>query len=62
MPKILDLAMQMAAQRSLRLIAGNHEQMFLASFDDRLALMELLQHGARERLLRHCLDRAVYAR
>lgn len=37
-------------QRKLRILCGNHEEMFLASFDNREVLRHFLQFGGRETL------------
>jgi len=38
-------------QRRVRVLAGNHEEMFLASFEKSEALRHLLKHGGQETLL-----------
>lgn len=60
--QVLDKAMSLATRRKLRIIAGNHEQMLLASFGDIAVLRQFLQHGGRETLLSYALDPADYAR
>ncbi|MEP5937080.1 MAG: metallophosphoesterase family protein [Erythrobacter sp.] len=37
--------------RKIRILAGNHEEMFLQSFDDKDVLRHFLKHGGRETLL-----------
>lgn len=46
--------------RKVRLIAGNHEEMFLDSFSDPETLRHFLRHGGRETVLSYGLDRARY--
>ena len=47
-------------RRAVRLLAGNHEEMFLDSFDDLEMLRHFLRHGGRETILSYGLDRAGY--
>ena len=42
---------QWQEQRTIRILAGNHEEMFLQSFDDTDVLRHFLKHGGRETLL-----------
>jgi serine/threonine protein phosphatase 1 len=46
----------------LRILAGNHEEMFLDSFDSDEVLRHFLRHGGRETLLSYGLDPHDYAR
>tara|TARA_B100000678_G_scaffold280821_1_gene277927 strand:- start:547 stop:1362 length:816 start_codon:yes stop_codon:yes gene_type:complete len=46
--------------RKVRYIAGNHEEMFLDSFDDREVLRHFLKHGGRETILSYGIDRDEY--
>lgn len=47
-------------RRCLRLLAGNHEEMFLESFADSEMLRHFLRHGGRETVLSYGLSRACY--
>lgn len=47
-------------RRSVRVLAGNHEEMFLESFDDTEMLRHFLRHGGRETVLSYGLDRERY--
>lgn len=49
-------------RRRVRCIAGNHEQMFLDSFDDNEVLRHFLKYGGRETVLSYPIDPADYAR
>ncbi len=51
-----------AERRSVRFLAGNHEEMFLDSFDDRETLRHFLRHGGRETLLSYGLPPEDYQR
>lgn len=42
---------QWQAQRSVRILAGNHEEMFLKSFDSTETLRHFLRHGGRQTML-----------
>jgi len=47
-------------RRKVRVIAGNHEEMFLESFERIEVLRHFLRYGGRETLLSYPLDRADY--
>lgn len=47
-------------RRDVRVLAGNHEEMFLESFDDLEMLRHFLRHGGRETVLSYGLDRDRY--
>ena len=47
-------------RRDVRVLAGNHEEMFLDSFDDLEMLRHFLRHGGRETILSYGLDRDRY--
>ena len=49
------------ARRRVRILAGNHEEMFLDSFASREVLRQFLRHGGRETLLSYPLDPEAYA-
>jgi serine/threonine protein phosphatase 1 len=49
------------ARRKVRILAGNHEEMFLDSFASREVLRQFLRHGGRETLLSYPLDPGAYA-
>ena len=57
---VVDAAMALGERRSLRLIAGNHEEMLLAGFARREVLRAFITYGGRETLLSYGLDRAAY--
>ena len=47
-------------RRVVRLLAGNHEEMFLESFADAEMLRHFLRHGGRETVLSYGIDRTRY--
>lgn len=47
-------------RRKVRVLAGNHEEMFLDSFDDPEVLRHFLRHGGRETILSYGIDQARY--
>lgn len=47
-------------RRKVRYLAGNHEEMFLESFEDLEMLRHFLKHGGRETILSYPLDRTAY--
>lgn len=57
---VIDRAMAWAAARRVRCIAGNHEEMFLRSFDDVGTLRHFLRYGGRETILSYGLDQGRY--
>lgn len=57
---VIAFARNWQSRRSLRLIAGNHEEMFLESFDDAEMLRHFLRHGGRETVLSYGLERERY--
>jgi serine/threonine protein phosphatase 1 len=59
--RVIALAKHWQAQRKVRILLGNHEEMFLDSFDSVEVLRQFLRHGGRETLLSYPLDAAAYA-
>lgn len=47
--------------RKVRVLAGNHEEMFLAAFEKPEALRHFLKHGGRETVLSYGLSKKQYA-
>lgn len=48
---VIERARQWQQTRSVRILAGNHEEMFLESFEDIEVLRHFLKHGGRETIL-----------
>ena len=48
---VIELAREWQRNRQVRVIAGNHEEMFLSSFEDEDMLRHFLRHGGRETVL-----------
>lgn len=57
---VLALAQDWQNQRKVRILAGNHEEMFLKSFASLDILRHFLRHGGRETLLSFGVDRKAY--
>lgn len=57
---VIDRAREWQRQRRVRILAGNHEEMFLAAFEDSRVLRNFLRHGGRETVLSYGVDRARY--
>ncbi|MCT2558873.1 serine/threonine protein phosphatase [Tsuneonella sp. YG55] len=57
---VVELAMQWSADRPVELLAGNHEEMFLESFEDEAVLRHFLRHGGRETVLSYGIEKSVY--
>lgn len=53
-------ARELQQRRPTRVLAGNHEEMFLDSFGDRRLLRHFLKHGGRETLLSYGVPRKRY--
>lgn len=58
--QVIALARAWQARRTVRILAGNHEQMLLDSFDNDDILRHFLRHGGRETLLSYGLSEADY--
>jgi serine/threonine protein phosphatase 1 len=59
---VVALAREWQGQRRVRLLAGNHEEMFLHSLDDVAVLRHFLRHGGRETALSYGIPRDAYDR
>lgn len=58
--QVVDLARRWQQSRKVRILAGNHEEMFLESFNDRSVLRQFVRHGGRETILSYGIDEDVY--
>ena len=59
---VIARARNWAGQRTVRMLAGNHEEMFLQSFSDLEILRHFVQHGGRDTILSYGIDRSSYNR
>lgn len=59
---VIATAREWAKRRRVRLLAGNHEEMFLGSFDRDETLRHFLRHGGKETLLSYPLGVDEYNR
>ena len=57
---VVRYARDLQQRRKVRILAGNHEEMFLQSFEDIEVLRHFLKFGGRETLLSYGLDRSTY--
>ena len=57
---VIERAQAWGKTRKLRYIAGNHEEMFLESFEDREMLRHFVKHGGRETILSYGIKRKHY--
>lgn len=57
---VIELARRWQAERDVRLLAGNHEEMFLESFEDQEVLRHFLKHGGRETILSFGIPRREF--
>lgn len=57
--QVVARAREWQARRPLRILAGNHEEMFLESFDSADVLRHFLKHGGKETVLSYGLPEAV---
>lgn len=60
--RVLALARAWRECRNVRILCGNHEEMFLRSFESIDTLRHFLRHGGRETLLSYGVDKYDYAR
>lgn len=60
--KVIANARAWKDRRSVRFLAGNHEEMFLQSFEDVKVLRHFLRHGGRETILSYGVDEDAYNR
>lgn len=59
---VIATAREWGRRRRVRYLAGNHEEMFLGSFEREETLRHFLRHGGRETLLSYPIDPETYAR
>lgn len=59
---VIRLARDWQRRRKVRILAGNHEEMFLEAFDDLEMLRHFVKHGGRETILSYDIERARYNR
>ena len=57
---VIAIARALENQRPMRFLAGNHEEMFLESFEDRKVLRHFVKHGGRETIMSYGLTRKQY--
>lgn len=57
---VIRAAREWGTRREVRYLAGNHEEMFLQSFDDTEMLRHFLKHGGRETVLSYDIDLGTY--
>ena len=57
---VIAFAREWQQRRRVRVLAGNHEEMFLESFEDTEMLRHFLRHGGRETVLSYGIDRPRY--
>lgn len=58
---IVARARDLQQRRDTRILAGNHEEMFLRSLEDTETLRHFLRHGGRETVLSYGVDPQAYA-
>ena len=58
---VIRLAREWQQRRRVRILAGNHEEMFLKSFSSLEMFRHFLRHGGRETVLSYGVDRARFA-
>lgn len=57
---VVELAMLWRSRRKVELLIGNHEEMFIDSFEDEGVLRHFLRHGGRQTVLSYGVPRDVY--
>ncbi len=58
--QVVAVAREWQKHRPVRILAGNHEEMFLESFEDRSVLRQFVRHGGRETILSYGLAEDEY--
>lgn len=58
--RVIARAREWQHQRKVRILAGNHEEMFLASFEKAETLRHFLRFGGKETVLSYGIDRYAY--
>jgi serine/threonine protein phosphatase 1 len=58
--RVIALAREWQARRRVRILGGNHEEMFLRSFEELEIFRHFLRHGGRETVLSYGIDRASF--
>ncbi len=58
--KVIEGARDWQKSRKVRILAGNHEEMFLESFADKGTLRHFLKHGGRETILSYGIPKKEY--
>jgi serine/threonine protein phosphatase 1 len=59
---VIATAREWAKRRRVRVLAGNHEEMFLGSFEREETLRHFLRHGGKETLLSYPISPETYTR
>lgn len=59
---VIALAREWQARRPVRILMGNHEEMFLEALESDEVLRQFLRYGGRETLLSYPIDRDAYTR
>ena len=59
---VIALARSLMERRKVRILAGNHEEMFLRSFRDIEMFRHFLRHGGRETILSYGIDKNRFIR
>lgn len=57
---VVAMARELQARRTVRIITGNHEEMFLQSLEDAEILRHFLRYGGRETVLSYGIDAQTY--
>lgn len=57
---VITRAMEWSRRRSVRFLAGNHEEMFLCAFKDVSKLRAFVKHGGRETILSYGIEPSRY--
>lgn len=59
---VIEMARRWTKQRNVRVLCGNHEEMFLKAFDDKEMLKHFLRHGGRETLMSYGVERKTFSK
>lgn len=59
---VIETARKWRKQRDVRILMGNHEEMFLDSFQNKETLRHFMRHGGRETLMSYGVDKKTFTK
>ncbi len=59
---VIDFAKKWSKRHSVRILWGNHEEMFVKAFEEKDVLRHFLRHGGRETLMSYGMERKAFSK